>query len=170
MTKAKIAFLALCLALLQGCSATRLSYDNADMFLRWQANSYFDFQGEQSDELDRRLAVLLATHRAKTLPQYARLAEEASARMQRGIKREDLEWGYDAVRAQVGEVLAAAAAESAGLLDRLGPGQITHLEQRLDEDNRKFAKELMQGTVEERHGLAGEAQLERLEEWFRPAQ
>ena len=108
--------------LLQGCSVTRVAYDNADVFLRWQANHYFDFQGEQSDELDRGLAAFLAWHRAKALPQYARLADEAAARMQRGIKREDLDWSYDAVRAQVREALGAAAGEAAGLLDRLSPG------------------------------------------------
>jgi hypothetical protein len=163
--KIKLVLLFLCLAL-QGCSVTRLAYENADTLLRWQANSYFDFEGEQSEELDRRLMAFLAWHRAKALPQYARLAEDASARLRRGLKREDLEWGYDSVKAQVRETLGAAAAESAALLDRLSPGQITHLEQRLAEENRKFAKELMQGTVEERHVRRVKRNVERLEEWF----
>jgi hypothetical protein len=154
------------LVVLQGCSVTRLAYDNADAFLRWQANSYFDFQGEQSDEFDRRLAALLAWHRAKALPLYALLAEEASARMLRGIQREDLEWGYDSVRARVGETLGAAAGDAAGLLDHLSPEQITHLEQRLAEENRKFAKEQVQGTMEERHKRRVKRNVERLEEWF----
>src|SRR3970040_674004 len=127
---AKCLFVLLLLALLQGCSATRVAYDNADVFLRWQANSYFDFHGEQSDELDRRLAVFLAWHRAAALPRYARLAEDASARMLRGINRGDLEWGYDAMQARIREALGAAAAESAGLLEDLGPDQIAHFEQR----------------------------------------
>jgi hypothetical protein len=152
--------------LLSACSVTRIAYDNADTLLRWQANSYFDFQGEQSDELDRRLATLLAWHRARALPQYARLAEDASVRVQRGVKREDLEWGYDSVKAQVREALGAAAAESAALLDRLSPRQITHLERRLAEENRKFAKELMQGTVEERDQRRVKRNVEQLEEWF----
>lgn len=166
VAKAKIAFVFLCLVLLEGCSVTRLAYDNADTFLRWQANSYFDFQDEQSEELDRRLAALLAWHRAAELPRYARLAEEASARMLRGVKREDLEWGYDSVKAQVRETLGAAATEAAGLLDGLSSGQITHLEQRLAEENRKFVKEQVLGTVEERHQRRVKRNVERLEEWF----
>jgi hypothetical protein len=154
--------------LLSACSVTRVAYDNADLFLRWQANHYLDFQGDQSEELDRRLAAFLAWHRARALPQYARLGEEASVRMQRGLKREDLEWSYDAVRAQVGEALVAAAVEAAPLLDRLSPGQIGHLEMRLAEDNRKFAKERVQGTMEERHQRRVKRNLERLEEWFGP--
>lgn len=153
-------------ALLQGCSVTRIAYDNADVFLRWQANSYFDFHGEQSDELDRRLAAFVAWHRAKALPNYARLAEEASARMLRGVKREDLEWGYDAVQARVREALAAAGAESAALLDGLSAEQIAHFEQRLADENRKFVKEQVQGTLEERQQRRVTRNVERLEEWY----
>ena len=156
----------LVLAFLQGCSVTRLAYNNADMVLRWQANSYFDLQGEQSEEFERNLAAFLAWHRAKALPQYARLADDAVERMQRGIRREDLEWSYDAVRAQIREALGVAAGEVAGLLDRLEPGQISHLERRLAEENRKFAKEQVHGSMEERHKRRVKRNVERLEEWF----
>ncbi len=158
----------LALACLPGCSVTRLAYDNADVFLRWQANRFFNFQGEQSEELDRRVAAFLEWHRAKALPKYARLGEDAAARMLRGIKREDLEWSYDALRAQMGEAFSAAASQGAGLLDRLSPEQISHLEQRLAEENRKFAKEQVQGTMEERHKRRVKRNLERLEEWYGP--
>jgi hypothetical protein len=158
----------LVLTFLQGCSPTRIAYNNADVFLRWQANYYFDFQGGQTDELDRSLAAFVAWHRAKALPQYAQLGDEAAARMLRGVRREDLDWSYDAVRAQVREALGAAAGEAAGLLDRLSAEQISHLEQRLAEENRKFAKEWIQGTMEERHKRRVTRNLERLEEWFGP--
>jgi hypothetical protein len=152
--------------LLQGCSVSRLAYENGDVFLRWQANHYLDFEGEQTAELDRGLAAFLAWHRARALPQYARLMDEAAARLLRGIRKEDLDWGYDAVRAQIREALGAAAGEAAGLLDRLGPEQIVHLEKRLAEENRKFAKEQVQGTVEERSQRRVKRNVERLEEWF----
>jgi hypothetical protein len=168
VVKAKWLFVLLAALLLSSCSVTRLAYNNGDVFLRWQANYYLDFQGEQSEELDRALAAFLAWHRAKALPQYARLGDEAAARLLRGIKREDLEWSYDALQAQVREALGAAVAEAAGMLDRLGPGQIGHLEQRLAEENRKFSKEQLQGTMEERHQRRIKRNLERLEEWFGP--
>ena len=158
----------LALALLQGCSVTRIAYNHADVFLRWQAGYYFDFHDEQVEELDRNLAAFFAWHRAKALPQYARIGEEAAARMLRGVKRADLEWSYDAVRAQIREALGAAAAEAAGLLDRMGPEQIAHLERRLAEENRKFAKEQVEGTMEERHQRRVKRNLERIEEWFGP--
>jgi hypothetical protein len=156
----------LLLTLLQGCSVTRTAYNHADVFLAWQANHYFDLEGEQVEELDRRLDAYHAWHRKYALPQYAKLGQDAAARVQRGLRREDLEWSYDAVLAQVREALGHAAEETAGLLDRLGPAQISHLEKRLAEDNRKFAKERMQGTMEQRHQRRVKRNAERLEEWY----
>jgi hypothetical protein len=156
----------LALVLLAGCSMMRLGYENADTLLRWQANNYFDFEGEASAELDRRIAAFLAWHRPNALPQYAKLAEEASRRIARGLKRGDLEWGYDSFRVQARGALGAAATEMAPLLDSLAAGQITHLEQRLAEDNRKFAREQLQGTVEERSERRFRRNLKRLEDWY----
>ena len=164
--KVKCLVIGLALVLLSGCSVTRVAYNNADVFLRWQANSYFDFQGEQSEELDRGLAAFLAWHRAKALPKYVPIGEEAAARMLRGVKREDLEWSYDAVRDQIREALGEAAGEVAALLDRLSAEQIGHLERRLAEENRKFAKEQVQGSVEQRQERRVKRNVERLEEWF----
>lgn len=158
--------LCLLLTLLQACSPTRVAYNNADVFLRWQANYYLDFEGEQAEALDRRLAAFLGWHRAAALPKYARLGSEAAERMERGLKREDLEWGYDAVRARIRESLGRAAAESGELLDGLRADQIAHLERRLEEENRKFAKERMQGTQEERHQRRVKRNVGRLEDWF----
>lgn len=156
----------LALVLLPGCSATRFLYHNADVFLRWQAGSYLDLHGQQSEELEARTAAFLAWHRANALPQYARLAEEAGARLARGLSREDLVWGYDSFQAQVRTAVRAAAGEIADLLDRMTPEQIEHLEQRLADDNRKFAKEYLSGTEEERRRRRFKRSLERLEEWF----
>ncbi len=164
--KVKCLVIGLALVLLSGCSVTRVAYNNADVFLRWQANSYFDFQGEQSEALDRGLAAFLAWHRARALPKYVPIGEEAAARMLRGVKREDLEWSYDAARDQIREALGAAAGEVAALLDRLSAEQIGHLERRLVEENRKFAKEQVQGSVEQRQERRVKRNVERLEEWF----
>lgn len=161
-------FLVLFAVLLQGCSPTRLAYNNADMLIRWEANSYFDLEGQQSEAFDRMLVSFQGWHRKRALPQYAALAEDAAARLMRGYRREDLDWGYDAVQAQVRESLGAAAAEVAGLLDRLSPEQLGHFEQRLAEDNRRFAKEHLRGTMEERQERRLKRNVERLEDWFGP--
>lgn len=162
----RIALALFALALLAGCSATRLLYDNADLFLRWQTGRYLDVHGEQSEELDTRIAAFLAWHRAHALPQYIRLARDAEARLARGISRADLVWGYDAFQRQLKEAMRGAAEQSAPLLDRLSPEQIEHLRQRFADDNRKFAKEQLEGDDRERRERRIKRNVERLEEWL----
>jgi hypothetical protein len=159
-------FLALAvLSLLSGCSALRLAYDNADTYLRWRASSYFDLHGDEADDLDDRIQDLLAWHRRQALPQYASILDETGRRLARGASRADLEWGYDAVVTQVGESLQAAAQRAAPVIDRLSPEQITHLEERFAEDNRKFAREFLRGSEAERRGERTRRMADRLEDW-----
>jgi hypothetical protein len=152
-------------ALLWGCSAVRLAYENADTYLRWRASAYIDVQGEAADELEERIDAFLDWHRAKALPQYARFSEDAARRLERGVSAGDLVWGYDALMAQAREGLRAAASQVAPLLDRLTAEQVAQLERRLAEDNRKFARENLKGSEAERRKRRAKVMQNRLEEW-----
>lgn len=153
------------LALLQGCSAVRVVYGNADTLIRWQANSYFDFHDSASEELDRRIGAFLGWHRAVALPQYAKIAGEAAARVERGLARADVDWLYAALEDQAREGLRAGAAEAAPLLDRLEPAQLEHFAQRLREENRKFERDNLRGGPAERRQRRLKRTIERLEDW-----
>lgn len=151
---------------LAGCSATQMVYDNGAMLLRWRATSYLDVHGQQAKDLDRRIENFLAWHRATALPQYAELAESCARRVERGLTRADLEWGYDAFRAQLDQGLRAAAREIAPMMDRLTPEQIAHLEQRIEADNENFVEEQLDGDEAARRARRMERNVKRLEEWF----
>jgi hypothetical protein len=150
---------------LSGCNAMRLAYDNADTYLRWRAGSYFDLQGDAGDELDERIDAFFDWHRAKALPNYARISEEAAKRLGDGLSPDDLVWGYDALMAQARESLRTAATQVAPFLDRMSAEQITHFERRLAEDNRKFARENLKGSEGERRARRAKQMKDRLEEW-----
>ena len=150
---------------LAGCSAMRIGYDNADTFLRWRLTSYLDVHGDDSERLDEAIDGFLRWHRARALPQYAKIADDAAARLARGLSREDLVWGYDSLIAQSREALGAAAARLAPLLDRLDEEQIRHIESRFAEDNRKFAREYLRGSERERRARRLERNIERMEDW-----
>jgi hypothetical protein len=152
--------------LLTGCSAVQLGYRNADTWLRWQANGYFDFEGAHAEELDRRIATLFAWHRTRELPKYAKLLDEIAVRVGRPPSREDLVWGYDAARSHLRVALRAAAVEAAPLLDALEPRQFAHFEQKLAEGNRKFARDFVEGTRERKLERRLKRNIERLEDWL----
>ena len=149
-----------------GCSTVRFAYNNADIYLRWQLGKYLDVQDTQLEEVEQHIAAFLAWHRANALPQYIRLVNEANSRFARGISREDLVWGYDSLQAQVLQAVRAAAGEMADLLDRLTPEQIAYMERRFAEDNLKYVRENVAGSIEERRRRRVKRNVERLEEWF----
>ena len=149
-----------------GCSTVRLAYNNADLYLSWQLGKYLDVHDAQREDLDRRIAAFLTWHRANALPQYIRLVNEASTRFARGLSQEDLVWGYDSAQAQVLQAVRAAAGEIADLLDRLTPEQIAYMERRFADDNRKYVRENVAGSIEERRRKRVKRNVERLEEWF----
>lgn len=158
---------AVCLvALAAGCSALGFAYNHADAWLRWQAGRYLDLDAGQTRELDARIDAFLAWHRAEALPQYARLAEEAGARLARRISQADLVWGYDALRTQFREGLRRAGADLGVVLDRVQPAQIERLERRLAEDNRKFARDHLAGGPEERRSRRMRRTTRLLGDWI----
>jgi hypothetical protein len=160
-------FIAACLALLlAGCSSTELAYNNADTLIRWQATRYLELKNAQAEDFNARLGAFLAWHRAEALPQYARLAGEAGARLERGASLPDMIWGYDAIRQQAREGLRRAGADLGDFLDRLSPAQIENLERRFAEDNAKFAREWLEGTPAEIRARRLKRLTHTLEDWL----
>jgi hypothetical protein len=151
--------------LLSGCNAAmRIAYENADTFLHWRALSYVPLNGKAADELDERIDAFLAWHRAKALPQYARLSADAARRINAGLSPADLVWGYDSFNAQARESLREAAVRLAPMLDRLTPEQISHMEKRFADDNRKFARE-NRGSEKDRRVRRTRRTVDALEDW-----
>ena len=148
-----------------GCSTLRFAYENADTYARWRLGGYLNVQGEDADWLDDKVDEFHAWHRANELPKYARLTREAERRFADGISREDFIWGYDAVREQARESLRKAAQMVAPLLDRLTPEQIRYMERRIAEENRKFRRDYLRGTEQERRKKRAKLAVERLEDW-----
>ena len=166
MSGVKSVALALAAAwLLAGCSALRLAYDNAGLYVHYRANSYLDLQGSGAEALDERIASFFEWHRAKELPHYARIAEEAAQRLEKGLSPADILWGYDSAVARARESLRAAAERIAPLLDQLTPAQLANVERRFADDNQKFAREFLRGSEDERRLRRARRIESRLEDW-----
>jgi len=145
------------LIVLSGCTAVQLGYNNADSLLHWRARQYFGFENGQKDEFERRVQ------------RYARYADDLADRLSRGVSQADLVWGYDAFQAFLRQSLQAGTGEIAALLDDLAPEQIERFQERLEKENREFAKEYGLGeTPEERREIRVKRNTKRMEEWFGP--
>ena len=154
---------------LSGCTALQLGYNNADYLLHWRGAQYFGFEDAQKAEFERRVQRFLAWHRKSKVPRYARYAEDLANRLSRGVSQADLVWGYDAFQTYLRQSLKAGTGEIAELLDGLTPEQLARFRERLDKENRDFAKEYrLAETPEERRERRVKRNLERLEDWFGP--
>ena len=156
--------LAACLVL-AGCSALRVAYDNGDTLLHWRLTRYLDVDDAQEAALDQAIDEFLVWHRSHELRKYAAIADEGARRVERGLSREDLVWGYDSLVTQARVSLRDAATRIAPLLDRLSEKQIQHIERRFAEDNRKFAREVLRGSERERRARRLKRDVERMEDW-----
>jgi uncharacterized protein DUF6279 len=151
--------------LASGCSTLRFAYENADTYLRWKAGTYVDLHGDEADELDDRIDEFHDWHRKNALPNYARLVREASLRFDDGLSRQDLDWGYDALRGQARESLRRAAELTAPMLDRLTSAQVAQVERRLADENRQFQRDYLRGSERDRRRKRAKFVTDRLEDW-----
>jgi hypothetical protein len=83
----------------------------------------------------------------------------------KGLSHADLVWGYDAFMGQARQSLRAAAERIAPLLDGLSARQLRRMEQRFEEDNRRYRKENLRGSEAERRKRRAKRTQERLEDW-----
>ncbi len=155
------------LAVLAGCTALQLGYNNADSLIHWRSGRYFGFEGEQKADFERRVQKFMEWHRRAELPKYAALANGLGDRLARGVALADLEWGYDAFQVLLRQTLRAAAVETGELLDTLNPAQVERFQARLAKENRDFAKDhVLAESPEARRAKRVKRNVDRMEEWF----
>ena len=165
-TRPALLLAALLLALVAGCSALRVGYNQADLILAHYANDYFDLDRAQRLDFEARTDRLLAWHRRDQLPDYVAFLTEARVRTERGVTREDVLWLIEGVKARFRTLGAQAAPDAAPLLATLTDAQIAHLQQEWDKSNAKFAREWKLAAPEaERRRLILRKTLDQVRDW-----
>ncbi|HYH40336.1 MAG TPA: DUF6279 family lipoprotein [Burkholderiales bacterium] len=155
--------------LVVSCAFNKFAYNQADTLAAWQADDYFDLDGAQKEDFQKRFERLFVWHRHEQLPDYAQFMRTARARMEKGTSREDVLWFIDGLRSRVRNASRQAAPEAAALLATLTPAQIENLQRKFEKDNRKYVKERkIGGTVDERHEAESKRIIKQVEDWLSP--
>jgi hypothetical protein len=150
-----------------GCTALQLTYNNVDTLINWRAAQYFGFEDEKKAEFERRMQRFLAWHRRSEIPLYARMADDLAGRLSRGVSQADLVWGYDSFQTFLRRSLVGGAAELGPMLDSLTPAEVARFQERLEKENRDFAKEHGLGEPpEERRAMRVKRNVKRMEDWI----
>jgi len=153
--------------LLQGCSAVRLGYGNADSLARWWIDQYIDMSPEQDALVRERLARYLAWHRKTQLPDYASVLRQGQKFVAGQPATGDALALTDAIVRRGRTLAEQATPDIAEFLATLTPAQIERMAARLAEKNADYAKEarLADGEGGQRKARYKRL-LERAEYWF----
>lgn len=75
-----------------GCSTVRMSYDHADIYLRFKIHGYTSFNAQQKDDIRREVDAYMSWHRKNALPEYIAFLQEIFSLVQPGrqLRKEDI--------------------------------------------------------------------------------
>lgn len=158
--------LALCLALLGGCSVLRITYPQVPTLAYWMIDDYVDFTSAQTTAVRENIGRVYAWHRGTQLPVYAALLQRAQAEVLSDVTPAQVCRWADEIRAQgykVFEQALPAVAEQALVLDAK---QLAHMQARFDKTNDDFRADYMQPDRRERQQAALKRTIDRLEIFY----
>ena len=155
------------LALLAGCSAVRLGYTELDNIALWTAERYFDLDEQQKKNFRTRFYHLHKWHRDEQLPDYAAFLEQAKARLERGLRAEDVHWFLEGIRQRYVLIVNRGADDAAAILLTVTPGQLVYVQKRWGELNQRFASDnRLDANLEERREARAQRSIKRFRDWF----
>lgn len=172
-----VALLALAVAFTACSSATitRLAYNNAALayanlgpMLTWTVDDYVDIDGAREDWVRVRIDRVLAWHRAEELPRYRAFFESVLAKSEAPYRVQDIEAHQRELRVAYRRVMAEVIPDTAEFLSTLDSVDLAHLERKFEEDNRKWLRDSVKGSPEERLERRVKRFVGHLESWVGP--
>lgn len=155
----------LLIALASGCSMIGVVYNNADTIVYWIVDDYLDFNPDQRSQFNLGLRRVHVWHRKIELPKYAALCSETAARVEAGLKPQDLDWLEGSMKKRYDALVSFSAGELAAVLATMEPEQMDIADLKFSKMNVKFSKEHLSGTLEEREKRRVSEELEKIEDW-----
>lgn len=171
---ARNAILLLAGLLLSACSAlTQMAYSNVAFaynqfppMLTWMVDGYVDMSGEQKEWMRDRVARIMEWHRSHELPEYRRFLEGVLAETAEPFTVAEVAQAYRDLRKHYRATVEQVLPTAADFLLRLDPVQLTQMEEKFADDNRKFVKESLKGTPDQRRARRVKQFVGHLDGWL----
>lgn len=161
-----IALLAVCGALLQGCSAVKLAYNQVPHLAYWQLNWYLDLSETQTEHVRSELGDLHQWHRDTMLPRHAELLQKVQQQLPAPISPTQACRAFDEARIQLDKVLAQAEPKLVTLALQLTDAQIRNLEKKQADSNADWKKEWLEPSPEQLREQRYKRHLSRAEMFY----
>jgi hypothetical protein len=150
-------------AVVAGCSAVKLGYNNAPSLGYWWLDSYLDFNEAQSHQVRTDLDALQAWHRQSELPLIANTLERLQRQAPANVTPDQLCEVYSDFKPRFQAVLDQTEPKIAALAPTLKPDQLEHLARQLEKRSVKWREEWQEGTATERAARRVKQMVERAE-------
>ena len=157
--------LLLVVTLSTGCSTVQMAYDNSDRVLLRYADSYLDLNSEQKTLLRAGLRQRLEDHRHRELVNYVAYLDALSNAVRTRLTREKVDELAECAQSLYESTIVNTIPVLTPVLAGLGQHQVDHLSSRLNENNRKYRKTYLEGTVEQRQKARAKRTISFVEYW-----
>lgn len=148
--RARALLLLFVLVLLSGCSAVRLTYNQAPTLVYWWMDDYLEFTEPQATLVRQELATWFAWHRRHELPAYAELLKDIRTGLEGDVDSARICGWRSALTDHLVTAFDAGVPSLSHLVSALEPAQVAHLEERFRESNAELRKEYGSGSLTER--------------------
>ncbi len=153
------------LLILNSCSKTRFLYNNADLFLLNQFDTYFDLNNTQRLKLNKSITQFLKWHRKSELNLLAVRLKELKLRYQRGMREQDFDWVFEEYDIFRTRIIYKAEPGLATFFLTLEENQIRYMEKKFHERDDWLTKQNKM-TNDEAHEEVIEWFCDSLENWL----
>lgn len=157
--------LGLVLSLVAGCAAApQLAWQRVDDVIVDQADEWLDLEPRQEQHLRQRLLPWLEEVRHQRLEEYADFLRALADRLDEDIDLEDARWANERFDALYEETMSSFLPVITPALTDLSPAQQRHLAERIQERNREYRDDYVDGRDGGRYAIA-ERIIEAVERW-----
>jgi Family of unknown function (DUF6279) len=154
------------LALMQGCSAIKLAYNNAPEFSYWWLDGYVDFNESQTLKVRAELARLQQWHRTDELPKIAGLIQKGQRLAETDMAAGAVCALFAETRARFDAATAQAEPTAVALAMSLTPEQIANIDHKLTKVHAEYRNEWLKLTPAERFEKRFKSNVERSEQFY----
>jgi hypothetical protein len=153
-------------ALLTGCGATKLAYNNAPSLSYWYLDAYFDFDAAQTQRVRKDLDTVHAWHRKNELPVWTQQISALKARALQDADADTFCKLGTSMQQSFTSMLDQMVPTLTVLAPQLSEAQLQHIGQQYEKKNAEWREKYVDGTASKQLDQRTKRTVERAEKFY----
>lgn len=155
------------LALLAGCSSTKMAYRYADWGIVWWVDDYIPMTAEQESRLEQDIRGLRQWHCATELPRYSEWLAQLKSDVRSGnLSQPTVTHHQEQLLSFFPPLMERARPAATRLLSSLSDEQVQQLASNMEESQKELEDEFLADNPEQTREARAERTMERVERWL----